>query len=143
MNYKSTTNSKHWLVKQEPTAYSWSTFVKDGETEWTGVRNFQARNNLRAMKKGDLVLFYHSVINPGVIGVAEVTQIAYPDPTATEGDWSAVKMKPLHPLKNSVPLAEIKKDSRLVEIALLKQSRLSVMPLTEKEFEIIIQKGND
>lgn len=134
--------SSYWLVKQEPTAYSWSTFVEDEGTEWTGVRNFQARNNLREMKKGDQVLFYHSVVNPSVVGVAQVTQSAYPDPTATEGDWSAVKLKPLHQLKNPVTLAEIKKDLRLADIALLKQSRLSVMPLTEKEFEIIIQKGN-
>lgn len=134
--------SSYWLVKQEPTAYSWSTFVKDEGTEWTGVRNFQARNNLREMKKGDQVLFYHSVVNPSVVGVAEVTQTAYPDPTATEGDWSVVKLKPLYALKNPVTLAEIKKDPRLADIALLKQSRLSVMPLTEKEFEIITQKGN-
>lgn len=135
--------SSYWLVKQEPTAYSWSTFIKDGETEWTGVRNFQARNNLRAMKKGDQVLFYHSVVTPGVIGIAEVTQTAYPDPTTTEGDWSAVKIKPLHPLKNFVSLAEIKRDPQLADVALLKQSRLSVMPLTEKEFLMIVQKGND
>ncbi|MBM3856336.1 MAG: EVE domain-containing protein [Verrucomicrobia bacterium] len=139
---KKSTSPSYWLVKQEPIAYSWSTFVKDGGTEWTGVRNFQARNNLRAMKKGDQVLFYHSVVNPSVVGVAEVTQAAYPDPTATEGDWSAVKLKPLHALKNLVTLADIKKDARLADIALLKQSRLSVMPLTEKEFEMIVEKGN-
>jgi len=134
--------TKYWLVKQEPTAYSWSTFVKDGETEWTGVRNFQARNNLRAMKKGELVLFYHSVMNPSVVGIAQVIQTAYPDPTATEGDWSAVTLKPLHALKNPVTLAAIKKDPYLAEIALIKQSRLSVMPLTKKEFEVIVQMGN-
>lgn len=134
--------SSYWLVKQEPTAYSWSTFVKDGETDWTGVRNFQARNNLRAMKKGDAVLFYHSVINPSVVGIAEVIETAYPDPTATEGDWSAVKLKPLSPLKTPVTLAEIKKDPNLSEMALLRQSRLSVMPLEKKEFEIIVQKSN-
>lgn len=134
--------SSYWLVKQEPTAYSWSNFVKDGETEWTGVRNFQARNNLRAMKRRDQVLFYHSVVNPSVVGVAEVTQTAYPDPTATEGDWSAVKLKPLSPLKTPVTLSEIKKNPHLAEIALIKQSRLSVMPLAKKEFEAIVEKGN-
>ncbi len=134
--------SSYWLVKQEPTAYSWSNFVKDGETEWTGVRNFQARNNLRAMKKGDTVLFYHSVLHPSVVGIAEVIKTAYPDPTATEGDWSAVKLKPLSPLKTPVSLAEIKKDPDLADIALIKQSRLSVMPLAKKEFEVIVEKGN-
>lgn len=134
--------TKYWLVKQEPTAYSWSSFVKDGETEWTGVRNFQARNNLRAMKKRDLVLFYHSVVDPGVVGVAEVTQAAYTDPTATEGDWSAVKLKPLRSLKHQVTLAEIKNTPALATMALIKQSRLSVMPVTQKEFETIMAKGD-
>lgn len=138
---KKSPSLSYWLVKQEPTAYSWSTFLQDGETEWTGVRNFQARNHLRAMKKGDQVLFYHSVVNPSVVGVAQVIQSAYPDPTATEGDWSAVKLKPLHPLQNSVSLAEIKQDPDLAKMPLLKQSRLSVMPLTKKEFETIIKKG--
>ena len=139
---KKSISISYWLVKQEPTAYSWSTFVKDGETEWTGVRNFQARDNLRAMKKGDQVLFYHSVVNPSVVGVAEVVKEAYPDPTATEGDWSAVRLKPFHALKTPVTLAEIKKDPLLADIALLKQSRLSVMPLAEKEFKLIVEKGN-
>ncbi|MBX9578080.1 MAG: EVE domain-containing protein [Chthoniobacterales bacterium] len=131
----------YWLVKQEPTAYSWTTFVKDGETEWTGVRNFQARNNLRSMKKGDQVLFYHSVLNPSVVGVAEVTKTAYPDPTAPEGDWSCVVLKPGHPLKRPVTLAEIKAIPELAEMALIKQSRLSVMPVTEKEFKILLHHG--
>ena len=109
-----------WLVKQEPTAYSWSNFVKDGETEWTGVRNFQARNNLRAMQKGDQVLFYHSVLNPSVVGVAEVIKTAYPDPTATEGDWSCILLKPCHALKHPVTLAAIKATPDLAEMALIK-----------------------
>ena len=133
--------TSYWLVKQEPTAYSWATFIKDGKTEWTGVRNFQARNNLRAMKKGDQVLFYHSVLNPSVVGVAEVTQTAYPDPTATEGDWSCILLKPCHALKRPVTLAEIKTMPALAEMALIKQSRLSVMPVTEKEFEILLHQG--
>lgn len=133
--------TSYWLVKQEPTAYSWSTFVEDGGTEWTGVRNFQARNNLRSMKKGNKVLFYHSVLNPSVVGVAEVIKAAYPDPTAMEGDWSAVQLKPCYGLKNPVSLREIKNDPDLTDIALIKQSRLSVMPLTKKEFEVIVQKG--
>ena len=139
---KKSTLSSCWLVKQEPTAYSWSTFVKDGKTEWTGVRNFQARNNLRAMKKGDQVLFYHSVLNPCVVGVAEVTKTAYPDPTSTEGDWSCVVLKPCHELKHPVSLAAIKATPALAAMALIKQSRLSVMPVTEKEFLKIVALGS-
>jgi predicted RNA-binding protein with PUA-like domain len=123
--------ASYWLVKQEPTAYSWSDFLREGTTEWTGVRNFQARNNLRAMKRGDHVLFYHSVLHPSVVGVAEVTQTAYPDPTATEGNWSAVQLKPLYEIKRAISLAEIKKDPHLAQLPLLKQSRLSVMPLSK------------
>ena len=137
----SSEKTKYWLVKQEPTAYSWSTFVTDGETEWTGVRNFQARNNLRSMQKGDQVLFYHSVVNPSVVGVAEVTKTAYPDPTATEGDWSCVVLKPCRALKNPVTLTVIKATPALAEMALIKQSRLSVMPVTEKEFSKIVELG--
>ena len=132
----------HWLVKQEPSAYSWDTFVKEGKTEWSGVRNFQARNNLRAMQAGDQVLFYHSVKNPSVVGVAEVLKTAYPDPTATEGNWSCVLLKPLHALKNPVSLATIKATSELAQMALIKQSRLSVMPITEKEFLRILELGS-
>src|SRR5438445_8395602 len=95
---------RFWLVKQEPEAYSWATFLKDGETAWTGVRNFQARNNLRAMKKGDLVLFYHSVTEKHVVVIARVLRESYPDPTATEGDWSAVDLAPFKPLRKVVTL---------------------------------------
>ena len=132
--------SHHWLVKSEPGAYSWDAFVKDGRTAWTGVRNFQARNNLRAMKTGDLVLFYHSVTSPSVIGIAQVEREAYPDPTAREGDWSCVDLVPVKPLPSPVTLAEIKADPILAEIALIRQSRLSVMPITAKEYARITGK---
>ncbi|MFZ4774903.1 MAG: EVE domain-containing protein [Terrimicrobiaceae bacterium] len=128
----------HWLVKQEPTAYSWENFVHDGKTAWTGVRNFQARNHLRAMKTGDRVLFYHSVVGKAVVGIAEVIRPAYPDPTAREGDWSCVDLKPLEALKKPVALELIKAHPALSGIGLLKQSRLSVMPLTRAEFQAII-----
>jgi len=127
-----------WLVKQEPTAYSWDDFVRDGKTAWTGVRNFQARIHLRAMKCGDRVLFYHSVADKSVVGIAEVIRVAYPDPTAMEGDWSCVDLKPVSPLKNPVSLARIRLEPALAGIALLRQSRLSVMPLSKSEFDTII-----
>ncbi len=128
----------HWLVKQEPSAYSWETFVKDGKTAWTGVRNFQARNHLRAMKAGDRVLFYHSVTGKAVVGIAEVVKPAYPDPTATEGDWSCVDLRPVRAIRRPVSLEEIKSAPSLANIALLKQSRLSVLPLTKGEFTDIL-----
>jgi predicted RNA-binding protein with PUA-like domain len=131
----------YWLVKQEPKAYSWDDFCQEGQTEWTGVRNFQARNNLRKMKLHDLVLFYHSVHQPSVVGIARVEKTAYPDPTATEGDWSCVLLAPVKPLAHPVPLATIKADQRLQDISLIKQSRLSVMPLSEEEFEMIVAMG--
>lgn len=128
----------HWLVKQEPTAYSWEDFVRDGKTAWTGVRNFQARIHLRAMKPGDQVLFYHSVVGKSIVGIAEVARAAYPDPTATGGDWSCVDLKPRAPLKSPVTLEQIKAVPVLAGIGLLRQSRLSVMPLTSSEFQTII-----
>lgn len=128
----------HWLVKQEPTAYSWEDFVRDGKTAWTGVRNFQARNHLRAMAKGDRVLFYHSVVGKAVVGVAEVVRTAYPDPTAKEGDWSCVDLKPCALLASPVSLDRIKAVPALADIGLLRQSRLSVMPLAKSEFRAII-----
>src|SRR2546429_372705 len=127
-----------WLVKQEPEAYSWFTFVKDGQTAWTGVRNFQARNNLRAMKKGDRVLYYHSVSDKQIVGVARVERESYPDPTATEGDWSAVDLAPVKGLRNPVSLEAIKADKVLGQIPLVKQSRLSVTPLTEAQFKRVL-----
>jgi len=131
----------YWLVKQEPEAYSWQTFVGDGRTAWTGVRNFQARNHLRAMKRGDLVLFYHSVSDKQVVGLARVEKESYPDPTAIEGDWSAVDLVPFKALKNPVDLQAIKADPGLKEIPLLRQSRLSVMPLTTAQFQRVLELG--
>jgi predicted RNA-binding protein with PUA-like domain len=124
----------YWLVKQEPEAYSWETFVKDGRTAWTGVRNFQARNNLRAMRRGDRALFYHSVSEKRIVGIAQVEREAYADPTATEGDWSCVDLVPVKVLSKPVTLDAIKADSMLKEIPLVRQSRLSVTPLTEDQF---------
>lgn len=129
----------YWLVKQEPEAYSWSDFVKDGRTAWTGVRNFQARNNLRAMKKGDLVFYYHSVSEKQVVGLARVVKEAYPDATAEEGDWSCVDLAPVKALKKSVTLEEIKTDKVLKQIPLVKQSRLSVTPLSKPEFDQLLK----
>jgi len=133
--------SNYWLVKQEPEAYSWETFVKDKRTAWTGVRNFQARNSLRAMKKGDLVLFYHSVSEKRVVGLARIEKEHYPDPTAEDGDWSAVDLIPVKPLKEPVTLEQIKRDKILKSIALVRQSRLSVTPLTRTEFQRLMELG--
>jgi len=129
----------HWLVKSEPSAYAWEDLVKDGKTAWTGVRNFQARNNLRAMKKGDFVLFYQSVKDPSVRGVTKVVKEAYQDNTATEGDWSCVDLKKVKPLSTPVTLAKVKADPNLSAMALIKQSRLSVMPVTPKEYDRILE----
>lgn len=131
----------HWLVKQEPEDYSWDAFVRDGKTAWTGVRNFQARNNLRAMKKGDLVLFYHSGTGKEIVGIAQVGKEAYPDPTATEGDWSSVDLKPVKALKRAVRLDQIKADSVLKQMKLVRQSRLSVIPVTPAEFRRLLELG--
>ena len=127
----------YWLVKQEPEAYSWDDFVRDGKTKWTGVRNFLARKHLRAMRKGDAVLFYHSVSDKAVVGIAEVTREAFPDPTATEGDWSAVELTPVKPLKRPVTLQDIKAEPKLREIALLRCARLSVQPLGKTDFDLL------
>lgn len=130
---------KYWLVKQEPAAYAWDQFVRDGVTAWTGVRNFQARNNLRAMALGDRALYYHSVTGKSVVGIAEVSREAYPDATASEGDWSCVDLKPVGPLVRPVTLEEIKAEPTLADIGLLRQSRLSVMPIMKAEFDHIIK----
>ena len=130
-----------WLVKQEPSQYSWENFVKDGETYWDGVRNYQARNNLQSMKKGDLVFFYHSVTGKDIKGIAKVTREAYPDPTSDDPRWVMVNLKPIKALIHPVTLEEIKIHKDLQEIALVRQSRLSVMPLTKKESRIILQLG--
>jgi predicted RNA-binding protein with PUA-like domain len=133
---------QYWLVKQEPEAYSWAHFVKDRGAAWTGVRNFQARNNLRAMEKGDLVLYYHSVSDKQVVGIAKVAKEAYPDATAEEGDWSCVDLAPVKPLSAPVGLEVIKSDRVLEGIPLVKQSRLSVQPLNKAQFQRILKLGN-
>src|SRR5438876_10342260 len=130
---------QYWLVKQEPTAYSWSNLVEDGRAAWTGVRNFQARNHLRAMKPGDLVLFYHSVTEKQVVGLARVNKEAYPDPTAKEGEWSCVDLLPVKTLKKPVSLETIKADKVLATMPFLRQSRLSVTPLTKGQFERLLR----
>ena len=125
----------YWLVKQEPESYSWTAFVRDGKAAWTGVRNYQARNNLRSMKKSDVVLYYHSVSEKQVVGLARVEREFYPDPTAVEGDWSAVDLAPVKPLAKPVSLETIKNDQTLKDMPLARHSRLSVTPLTEAHFE--------
>ena len=132
---------QYWLVKQEPEAYSWSDLVKDKTTPWTGIRNFQARNNLRAMRRGDLVLFYHSVTGKEVVGVAKVHRGAYPDPTADEDAWVAVDLAAVKPLKVPVSLEAIKSDDALKDLPLLRNSRLSVMPVTRAQFRHILGLG--
>jgi predicted RNA-binding protein with PUA-like domain len=128
-----------WLVKQEPSSYSWSDFVAEGETAWTGVRNYTARNNLCKMRNGDEVLFYHSGEEKAVVGIARVTRPAYPDTTAKEGDWSAVDLAPIKSLIQPVTLRQIKNEQRLRQIPLVRQSRLSVMPLGKAEFGEIVK----
>jgi predicted RNA-binding protein with PUA-like domain len=131
-----------WLVKQEPSSYSWSDFVAEGETAWTGVRNYTARNNLRKMKNGDEVLFYHSGEEKAVVGIATVIRPAYPDSTAEEGDWSAVDLAPIKRLPRPVTLRQIKSDARLKQVPLVHQSRLSVMSLAESEFREIVKMAS-
>lgn len=130
-----------WMVKQEPETYSWDDFVRDGRTDWTGVRNFQARNNLRQMKAGDRVLFYHSGTGKCVVGIAEVAKAAYADPTADDPQWVAVDLKPVKPLKAEVPLAAIRYNPKLSNLPLIRQSQLSVMQLTKDEFSVIVAMG--
>jgi predicted RNA-binding protein with PUA-like domain len=128
-----------WLVKSEPAAYSWANLGADGKTAWTGVRNYTARNNLRAMRKGDAVFFYHSVEGKEIVGIAKVSREAYPDPTAKEGDWSAVDIAPEKPLPRPVTLDEIKRNPKLKEMALLRLSRLSVQPVTSTQFDEVLR----
>jgi predicted RNA-binding protein with PUA-like domain len=132
---------QYWLVKQEPEAYSWQTLVKEGRTAWTGVRNFAARLHLRTMKKGDLVLFYHSVSEKQIVGIARVQKEAYTDPTATEGDWSCVDLAPVKALKQPVSLAAIKSDKVLQKMTLVRIGRLSVSPVTPEQFERVLKLG--
>jgi predicted RNA-binding protein with PUA-like domain len=138
---KTKKKGSYWMVKQEPETYSWSNFVDDGVTDWSGVRNYQARNNLREMKTGDRVLFYHSGKDKAVVGIAEVVKAAYPDPTADDPQWVAVDLKPIKPLKNPVLLAAIRYDERLSQLPLIRQSQLSVMSLTKDEFDVIVALG--
>ncbi|MFO1501107.1 MAG: EVE domain-containing protein [Verrucomicrobiota bacterium] len=129
----------YWLVKQEPESYSWDNLVQDGQTAWTGVRNFQARNNLRAMKKGDSVFFYHSGEAKEIVGLAKVQKEAYADPTATEGDWVAVDIAAVKPLANPVPLGQVKADAELKLMPLVRNSRLSVSPVTPAQFQRLLE----
>lgn len=131
---------RYWLVKQEPEEYSFDDLLREGETDWTGVRNFQARNNLREMKKGDKVLFYHSGSEKAVVGLTEVSQEHFPDPT--DQNWVAVKLKPIKKLQKPVKLETIKAEQALQGIALVRQPRLSVMPLSEEEFNTILKLSN-
>ena len=133
--------TRHWLVKSEPDVYSWEKFKTEKKAVWDGVRNFTARNNLRAMKKGDLVLFYHSNEGKEVVGIATVSKEAYPDPSATEGDWSAVELTPKKALKVPVTLAQIKADPAFEGFALIKLSRLSVVPASPAEFAHVLELG--
>lgn len=132
---------QYWLVKTEPEAYSWETFMKDKRTDWTGVRNYQARNHLKAMRTGDQVLFYASVTTKAVLGIAKVTKAAFPDATAEEDGWVAVELQAAEALPNPVSLERIKAEATLKDIALLRQSRLSVMPLSPAEFKKIVSLG--
>jgi predicted RNA-binding protein with PUA-like domain len=138
----------YWLVKSEPDAYGWHHFTAQGRAVWDGVRNYQARNNLNAMQLGDSVLFYHSVMNPAVVGLATVARAAYPDPailpdaSGKPTPWVVVELEPIMPLARPVPLARIKAEPLLANIALIRQSRLSVMPIRPDEFELILAMGN-
>lgn len=132
----------YWLVKSEPFKYSWEKFNKDGRTFWDGVRNYQARNNLREMKEGDLVLFYHSNEGKHVVGIAKVVKEAYQDPTTDDTNWVVVDLVPVQSLDKPVTLAQIKAEESLKDISLIKQGRLSVMPLKATEFDKILEMGS-
>ena len=133
----------YWLVKSEPSVYGWDEFVKDKQTFWSGVRNYAARINLKAMKKGDEVLFYHSNEGMEIIGIAKITKEFYQDPTTEDTNWVAVDLKPVKKLKKPVTLSQIKADKRLQEMALVRLGRLSVQPVTEKEWKIIMELSEE
>ena len=133
---------QHWLIKSEPFKYSWEKFNKDGRTFWDGVRNYQARNNLREMKVGDLVLFYHSNEGKNVVGVAKVVKAFYQDPTTSDPNWVVVDLVPVQALDKPVTLAQIKAEESLKDISLVRQGRLSVMPLKATEFDKILEMGS-
>lgn len=132
---------RYWLMKSEPAKYSYAQLVRDGQTTWDGVRNYEARNSLRAMKQGDLALFYHSNEGKSVVGVVRIKREAYPDPTAPEEDWSVVDVEPVAPIKAPVSLDAIRDDPTLADIALLKRSRLSVVPVSKEHFDRILKLG--
>lgn len=133
----------YWLVKSEPSAYSWEQLEKDKQTDWTGVRNYAARNHLKAMKKGDEVFFYHSNEGLEIVGIAKVAKEAYQDPTTKEASWVCVDLKPYKKLKRTVSLDTIKKEKRLKDMALVRIGRLSVQPVTEKEHDVILELAGE
>lgn len=133
----------YWLVKSEPSVYSWDDFVKEGKTAWSGVRNYAARLHLRAMKKGDKVLYYHSNEGLDIVGIATVIKEHYQDPTTDDDRWVAVDIKPLKKLKQPVSIKQVKTDKRLQEMALLRISRLSVQPVTEDEWKVIMELAKE
>ena len=133
---------KYWLLKSEPGAWSWDNQVKEGASMWDGVRNYQARNNLKEMKKNDLCFFYHSVTERSIVGIVKIVKEYYQDPTDKTGRFVVVDVKATKKLKNPVSLDQIKENSKLQDIALVKQSRLSVMPLKKTEWDIIIKMSN-
>jgi predicted RNA-binding protein with PUA-like domain len=129
----------YWLIKSEPSMYSWDQFVKDGETSWTGIRNYAARLHLKAMKKNDQVLFYHSNEGLEIVGIAKLVREFYPDPTTDNEAWFAVDIKPVKKLRNTVTLAQIKNEKRLANMALIRISRLSVGPVTPEEWDVVME----
>jgi predicted RNA-binding protein with PUA-like domain len=133
----------HWLVKSEPFKYSWEKFNKDGVTFWDGVRNYQARNNLRDMREGDLVLFYHSNEGKEVVGIAKVVKEAYQDPTTDDTNWLVVDLSPVESLKKPVTLAQLKADEQLKNMALVRQGRLSVTPVKREEFDRVLELSSN
>ncbi len=133
----------HWLIKSEPVKYSWEKFNKEGRTLWDGVRNYQARNNLKAMKLGDFLLFYHSNDGKEVVGIAKIVKEFYQDPTTTDANWVVVDIEPVESIKSPVSLEKIKADKYLQDIALVRQGRLSVIPLKKEEFDRILELGSN
>lgn len=132
---------RYWLLKSEPTKYSWAKFVADGRTHWDGVRNFQAAANLKAMKRGDRAFFYHSNEGLEIVGIAEIVKEAYPDPSDPEGKFVMVDLKPVMPVKTPVTLAAIKAEPKLKDLALVRQSRLSVVPVADEEWRLLCKMG--
>jgi len=132
---------KYWLVKSEPSKYSWEQLEKDGQTFWDGVRNYAARNHLKSMKKGDQVLFYHSNEGLEIVGIAKVAKEAYQDPTTDDAGWVVVDLKPYRRIKKPVSLEQVKADKRLANMALVRLGRLSVQPVTDQEWNVIMELG--